>query len=99
VKTVNIEHDGDMYSVVTSVTSSRLCDVSIYKLRKNRKWYQSRWENFTNFICCPETVDDLKAEILDTIREVSKQMKLNEKFFQEYKKDWGLTFHDQSKGF
>ncbi len=50
-----------------------LCDVTIEKKRETKKWYQSEYEYFMDFICAPESLDELEKFIYE---------KLDKKFFE-----------------
>lgn len=63
-----------------------VCNVTIEKKRVEKKWYQSEYEYFMDFLCVPESVEELKTIVYQ---------KLDKKFFEVQKEiNFRKTFYD-----
>lgn len=92
MKQIVFEHKGREYKAVISVSGYGVCDVSVYRKRWNKKWYQGLWEDFISFCCCPDTVEELRKTIeqyvFDKINDDSK----TGKFLREYNELENVSF-------
>lgn len=86
MKQLNLNYKDREYQVIMCLDGHGLCDVTVYRKRLNKKWYQFKWENFTEFVCCPETI----AALHQTIRYQIKKKVLEEEQLntlrEEYRK-------------
>lgn len=87
MKELNLNYKDREYRVITCLDGHGICDVTVYRKRLNKKWYQFKWENFTEFVCRPETIAALdqtiryqitkkvlEEEQLDTLREEYRKL-------------------------
>jgi len=65
--------------------SNGVCDVTIEKKRVNKKWYQSRYEYFVDFLCVPESIKELEETIYKMLDkkffDVQKEMNFRKAYY------------------
>ena len=74
------------YNIALSADGKGICDVTIYRKREHKKWYQSHWEDFHSFVYCPSSMDDLIRVTKQIIDEVEQEETVTNNFLSEYRK-------------
>ncbi len=77
MKQLNLSYRGTDWHIIMSVDSLGLCDTTIYRTRKTKKWWQSKHEYFDDIITCPDSIEQqisiIKKVIDNKLEEDSKR--------------------------
>lgn len=97
MKQLVFEYKGYTWTIVLSLDAFGLCDVSIYRRRENKKWWQCLWEDFSELTCCPDNLDDVISIAKDRIDVKLEQLERVEKLKKQYNELENVTFYEKDQ--
>lgn len=86
MKKLEFVHRNKAYKLILSASGNGICDVSIYRKRDSKKWYQGWWQELNSFICTPISIYDLTQTAKRLIDETEEDESVKESFLSEYRK-------------
>lgn len=86
MKQLTFNYKDQEYQVIMCLDGYGICDISVYRKRLNKKWYQFTWQHFTEFVYCPDSLEDLILAIKTRVKEKIHEEQAKAVLFQDYRK-------------
>ena len=86
MKQLTFKYKDREYQAIMCLDGHGVCDITVYRKRVNKKWYQFTWQHFAEFVYCPDSLEDLILAIKTKVKEKLHDEDAKEALFQEYRK-------------
>lgn len=86
MKQLTVNHAGEEWYVIMTVDGHGVCDTTIYRVRKTKRWWQSHHLFFADFVACPESMEEQMENIRTVIDKKLMEEKTRNNFLTEYHK-------------
>ena len=86
MKKLSMTYNDHQYQIYLYLEGCGLCDVTLYRERLVKRWWQSKFESIKSFTCYPRTMEDLYDRINFEIKEYEETEASNKCFFDQYQK-------------
>ena len=84
MKHLMFNRHGINWMATCSLGANSVCEVYIEKQRTKKRWYQSEYEYFTDFICVPRSLKSLENIIYERLDEKFTETEEESNFRNEF---------------
>lgn len=85
MKQLTFKYKEREYQAIMYLDGHGVCDITVYRKRLNKKWYQCKWQHFTDFVYCPDTLENLILAIKTKVKEKIHDEEEKDALFRDYK--------------